>query len=738
MNVVGRVSLLATAGLLSIVVLLGSVSVRPMMSPRAATLLSQATTYFDSTVPLARNAVPRGSRGDELAIALGYLERLRLGLGSPFRLVDQALNDRRLSPEMRPRVAWALLGRLHRGDAYVIDAAVLDGSGPWSHDGRGATGAAHLAFIEHAVRSAPDPRAGELSVRLAYLIASTKGTVGTAAVPIATRVAALLRDRESATADLSDLLSDASGSSGDVMSVLQQRRTARAFSVEQPALAPLSADLRIEAMNAVPALVAALDTLDRVSPPPPRREPTVPVLSEHFAPRLARLGAERPPVAQIAVTLRAHAIEHGIVATNDETLAASYAVRTASDSLHRDAALGLLASAVALRSLAQETPWFPGDGGPTVEDLTTEFDLAGVTFMRGVPTAWRPYYLRELQGALRDMQRVLPALSFDALRVRFGADALPDSALAMHDPRTRTLQLSISTSGGTLAHELSHDLDWQEARRLFVHVGGYSTDRVMREERGSLARSVRGLTEARALGAGIGAAIGAGSAPPADRPAEVFARGADWFVASALAFQGRMNGFLTAIQDGMLAGYAAGAPAAVGLNGATSLTSALDEMTYLPDSARDPFESQWSDPAVIDPTLLVRRVLETPVSWRVIWQQHSGVGALMPSMSAPLCVATDSPESRARQRLLMLAADARARGVAARRARYRPAAARSDWANSVLGTAPWSGEQGERLIDDIRSALLTQLSATLSSQGVLLAVPAIFASNAESCSSIAR
>jgi hypothetical protein len=44
MNVVGRVSLLATAGLLSIVVLLGSVSVRPTMSPRAATLLSQATT----------------------------------------------------------------------------------------------------------------------------------------------------------------------------------------------------------------------------------------------------------------------------------------------------------------------------------------------------------------------------------------------------------------------------------------------------------------------------------------------------------------------------------------------------------------------------------------------------------------------------------------------------------------------------------------------------------------------
>src|SRR5256885_7012387 len=52
------------------------------------------TTLFRSIV-LARNARPRGIRGDELTISLGYLERLRLGLGSPFRLVDEALNDPR-------------------------------------------------------------------------------------------------------------------------------------------------------------------------------------------------------------------------------------------------------------------------------------------------------------------------------------------------------------------------------------------------------------------------------------------------------------------------------------------------------------------------------------------------------------------------------------------------------------------------------------------------------------------
>ena len=84
------------------------------------------------------------------------------------------------------------------------------------------------------------------------------------------------------------------------------------------------------------------------------------------------------------------------------------------------------------------------------------------------------------------MQSVLPGFFANGLRVEFGVAGLPDSVLAMHDPRTRTLRLSIFTSAGTLAHELAHDLDWQATRRLFTGVGGYSTDRAMREERSSL------------------------------------------------------------------------------------------------------------------------------------------------------------------------------------------------------------------------------------------------------------
>ena len=116
-----------------------------------------------------------------------------------------------------PRIAWALLGRLRRGDAYVIDPVVLDGSGPWARDGRGATGAAHVALIEHAIEHVSDPRAGELAVRLAYMIEASKGTIAPSTPDIANQVAALVRDRALATQDLGDLLSAAAQNHRPVM-----------------------------------------------------------------------------------------------------------------------------------------------------------------------------------------------------------------------------------------------------------------------------------------------------------------------------------------------------------------------------------------------------------------------------------------------------------------------------------------------------------------------------------------
>src|SRR5688572_28260282 len=73
---------------------------------------------------------------DEVVIGLGYAERLRLGLGSPFRLVEQALHDPRLTPEKQREVAWTLLARTFVGGAYQVDAVALDRAGLGTKIGR--------------------------------------------------------------------------------------------------------------------------------------------------------------------------------------------------------------------------------------------------------------------------------------------------------------------------------------------------------------------------------------------------------------------------------------------------------------------------------------------------------------------------------------------------------------------------------------------------------------------------
>ncbi|HEY9229878.1 MAG TPA: hypothetical protein VIP11_24720, partial [Gemmatimonadaceae bacterium] len=91
-----------------------------------------------------------------------------------------------------------------------------------------------------------------------------------------------------------------------------------------------------------------------------------------------------------------------------------------------------------------------------------------------------------------------------------------------------------------------------------------------------------------------------------------------------------------------------------------------------------------------------------------------------------VCAVDDSPEVRARENLLMLAVDARAAGVAARRARYRYAGMSADWANSVLGTVPWSPEAGDRLRESIRTAIVGELTASMGDQGLVPFVPSVF------------
>lgn len=731
MDAVRRFSLLATAGSLGIAVMLGTVSARPSISATSADELVRATAYYDSTIVLARQARPTGTRGDVLTIGLGYLERLRVGMASPFRLADEALHDPRVDSASNARIAWAVLGRLRRGEAYVIEPAVLDGAGPWSRDGHGATGAAHVALIERTIAKATDPRAGELTVRLAYTLAASKGKIAPAAPDIAAEVAALVRDRLVATRDLRDLMADAAARRENLLRLLVQRRANREFRVEQPSMLPLTSALRVEAIDAVPATLAAIDTLDRVTALP---EPgaTRSLIGEHFADRLSTLGERQPSIAQVVVTLRSHP-RASLEATNGETLVAAHAVALAHGTRTRDNALATLASAVALRPYNQAMPWFVGDRGADVSELAAEFGIASVTFARSVPTAWRPFYLRELRDGIRDMQEVFPALSVVGLNVSFGNAGLPDSALAMHDPRSRTLELTVATSAGTVAHELAHDLDWQTSRRMFARAGGYSTDRAMREQRGALAASVRALADARPSPSAPG---GAPIASLPDRPAEVFARGVDWFTASSLALRGRMNGFLTAVQDVALPGYAAGAPAAVGSTATGSLVSALDQMTYISDSVQAGFENTWSDIATLDPVLLVRRVLGTPMLRTT--HAATGLGALLPPLRASLCMDESSTEAAARARLAALAVEARAQGIAARRARYRFPGASADWTNGMLGVAPWNPVPADRLVASLSASLVAELRNTIGDRAVVPAVPAAFVSDDGVCPALAR
>src|SRR5205823_1996813 len=136
-----------------------------------------------------------------------------------------------------------------------------------------------------------------------------------------------------ARADVRDLLADANQRHADVMEMLQARRSVRAFRVEQPSLAPLSNALQIEAINTVPGVLAALDTLDRVVVDSLRPLDSWPVIGARFADRVAAFVREHPPMAQVVVTLHSHPAA-ALRATNDETLAASNAVvSTASDSL---------------------------------------------------------------------------------------------------------------------------------------------------------------------------------------------------------------------------------------------------------------------------------------------------------------------------------------------------------------------------------------------------------------------
>lgn len=698
-----------------------------------------------------------GDRGGEPsatdAIALGYLERQRLGLGSPFRLADYALADPRLSEADRRAVAWAILARTEDGDGYRIDPAALDAMAP---SGTG-NGAAELELIDRAVGHARDPRAGELAVRLAYALAAAEGTVSPAAPALAAQVAALVRDRQLARQDARRLLQAAAQQGVDALTLMQQWRLERRFATERPLAVPVSIEQETEAAELAPHLLAGIRTLDPGTDMPPSRNR--PLLSVAAAQRLMTLAdsLDPPPESPIALSVRLHGRE--LLAAAPDLAAARRAtlslLRSGRDEEHfvaehaelwhaangesGVAARTTMAAAVGLRPYAQERPWFPGDGGPSESELQGQFGLT-VNFDADVPQGWRPYYRRMLATGLTDMERVLPSLSVRGLRVRIGR--LPASGrtswqesrtLALHDPRTRTLYLPPGSGAGTLAHELAHDLDWQVALGRYHVRGDYATDRATRRGGDALASSIS------VLGDGALDPPMPGESRAADhdrRPAEVFARSVDWLVVVSLARTGLTDPYLSSLQDGVLTGFGSAMPPDISGRAGEALVDILDAVAPLTPDGRRWFLEQHGLGRSVSAYDLVRMVLDAPVpddeelrlpaggaastevapAHALMVASGAGFAAItrardvaLAALDGWLCSVPAAPYDRRlqadRRALVVAAAAARARGLALRRARDIAGSAGRRWVAREIFGDPWP----ETDVNSATAALLDRL-----------------------------
>src|SRR5690348_8466210 len=129
---------------------------RIRVGPGIAAELAAGRNYADSLQRTAGTAFLAQSVTASAAISLGYLDRLRRGMGSPFRLADNALQDPRLSTADREQLAWAILARTLDGDAYSLSpdalAARLAAGGT-------AGAKAQLTLIDATIARARDPRA---------------------------------------------------------------------------------------------------------------------------------------------------------------------------------------------------------------------------------------------------------------------------------------------------------------------------------------------------------------------------------------------------------------------------------------------------------------------------------------------------------------------------------------------------------------------------------------------------
>jgi hypothetical protein len=682
---------------------------------------------------------------DEAVIGLGYGERLRLGMGSPFRLVDAVLRDPRLPEDVRRAIAWGLLSRTLTGDAYEVDPIVLDRAGLGHIQSWPGVGRHHLRIIESAITESRDPRAGELAVRLAYKLASMEGSVSPSASRAAARAAALIRDRELARADVARLLRSAEVVQGDPLRAISRWRSERWFQVEAPPMTALPEAVENDALELAPKLAQAVRALtprlsDVVLTRPAAPDVRPSLLTAAVAARLGELAdsLNMPPQAPIAIAARTYRQEltepswlseeererreRFTRLRDEERFVAGHASLERPSPFDAAPSLAAVWAAVALRTYAQEGVWFPGSGGPTNRELEERFGFAHVRFADDVPAQWRPYYRTMLESAVRDMQRVLPALDLKGLGVRFAVASKGEATLAMHDPRARELVLPPGSSAGTIAHEIAHDLDWQVALRRYRVRGDYATDRAARAGTDRLAARVRDLAQDAAMEAGTTERLHA----HAIRPAENFARAIDWFVAASLAAQGRTNGYLSSVQDEMLTGYGTVRPPDISGRAGDAIVNILDEVAPLYPETRDGFLKSYGTSRALSAFDLMRSMVEIelpqPTDVRAaLGSAHSrSVEPVFEAISAArnrgfsaidswICRAPggsyNAQLEQARRGLVVESAAARARGVALQHARSVSGELGVRWVARRFFGGPWPAQD----LDEALEAMLTEL-----------------------------
>ena len=692
----------------------------PTNPTRVAPAVASGLRFADSL----DRSLPTQPVGAAEALAALYMERARLGVGSPFRLIDQALRDPLLTRERGRQVAYAILGRTAEGMAYTSPAEALD----MLSAGRGL-GLAHRNLIEAVVDSARDPRAAELALRLAYQVTAASGATSPRAGAVAIAAIAQARDRALARRDATELMVHARRRRLDPVDLVPAWRRERRFLVERPLVDPATETQEREASLLLPRLIAALDSV-RVPAPRTRRERSLGTPAADAAVQVAAM-RQAPPQAPIVVTMGGFAtfiMGSGLSrdarmaraafvsrSRNEEQMVAEYARLRTTATAAAEVSLGVITASVAMRPYAQEQPWFPGDAGPSVADLRDRYAVASVDFDSNVPAAWRPYYTRMFGEVARDLSLVFPKLDVAGLHVRFGESPLRERALALHDPLTRTVYFPVGTSAGAMAHELSHDLDWQAARLRYGAQNSYRTDRSMRQYRDGLAATLDRM----AAGGGSGRR-GLRASPGGDRPTEAFARGVDWIVASWLARQGIMNGYLSAVQDEWLTGYASASAPRRDTPQADPTMTALREITEVSPAAVRWFEAEYGDARRASMAEAVRRTLLAPLP-RIDFRASPSLG--VEAWATTTRALRASPQASAGwscqlripalgrsdrdllRRTMETAAQARVAGLMRRWSEYSQRT-NAGWRLRSLGGAPWRPEAADSLTRELRDALL--------------------------------